>query len=245
MIKNKLGSLVAKLLTRIESRFDKDYLAHDVPLSKITSHNKWQKHLQDIGNKEGMKILEIGSREVTGKSKARKRFSRAEYIGFDYYPGKNVDVVGDVHRLASYFTEKEQFDIIYSAACFEHFAMPWVVAIEISKLLKVGGLVLIETHFSYASHERPWHFFQFSDMALKVLFSQALGFECIEAGMFNPMVGRFSAFADEYLRYKPIPALYCHSAYLGKKTKNVESFDWTNVDLKDVVGQTKYPEPNS
>ena len=44
---------------------------------------------------------------------------------------------------------EEKFDIIYSSACFEHFAMPWVVAIEIAKLLKVGGIVFVETHFSF------------------------------------------------------------------------------------------------
>ena len=102
--------------------------------------------------------------------------------------------------LSSYFNGVEKFDIIYSSACFEHFAMPWVVSTEIAKLLKVGGIVFIETHFSFSSHERPWHFFQFSDMALKVLFSEALGFECIEAGMSNPMIGRFSSLADDYLK---------------------------------------------
>jgi hypothetical protein len=61
--------------------------------------------------------------------------------------------------------------------------MPWLVATEIAKLLKVGGVLFVETHFSFSSHERPWHFFQFSDMALRVLFSPALGMECIEAGM--------------------------------------------------------------
>ncbi len=74
--------------------------------------------------------------------------------------------------------------------------MPWLVATEIAKLLNVGGHVFVETHFSYSSHERPWHFFQFTDMALKLLFNEALGFECIEAGVSNPIVGRFSTLAD-------------------------------------------------
>ena len=147
--------------------------------------------------------------------------------------------------MSSYFNKEEKFDIIYSAACFEHFAMPWLVASEIAKLLKVGGIVFIETHFSFSSHERPWHFFQFSDMALKVLFSEALGFECIEAGMSNPMVGRFSSLADKYLRFKAISGLYCHSEYLGKKVKEIEHFDWNTIDLNQVVGETKYPEPKS
>jgi hypothetical protein len=119
--------------------------------------------------------------------------------------------------------------------------MPWVVATEIAKTLKVGGFVFVETHFSYSSHGRPWHFFQFSDMGLRVLFSSALGFECIEAGVSNPLVGRFSSLADEYLRNKPVKGLYCHSEYLGKKIKEVGDFDWSNVDLEDVTNGTIYP----
>lgn len=227
----------------IESRFDKRFLSPDVPMSRLVSHGKWQKYLYEIGNKPGMRILEIGSREVTGPSNARNEFAKAEYVGFDYYPGNNVDVVGDAHKLSSYFPQEERFDIVYSSACFEHFAMPWLVAIEIHKVLKVGGIVFVETHFSYSSHERPWHFFQFSDMALRVLFCEALGFECMEAGMSNPMVGRFSSLADPYLKNKPVAGLYCHSEYLGRKIKEVKNFDWEQMDLENVVGKTKYPRP--
>ena len=240
MIKSVL-KICLKLSLLIENIFDKIYLATDVPMSSIVSHLKWQKYLYEIGNKPGMRILEIGSREVTGESSARKEFGLATYIGFDYYPGKNVDVVGDAHKLSSYFEDQEKFNIIYSSACFEHFAMPWIVAIEISKLLKIGGIVFVETHFSYSSHERPWHFFQFSDMALRTLFSSALGFECIEAGMSNPIVGRFSSLADDYLKNKRVTGLYCHSEYLGKKISNVEDFDWEKVDLINVIGETQYP----
>jgi hypothetical protein len=123
--------------------------------------------------------------------------------------------------------------------------MPWIVATEIAKLLKLGGLVFVETHFSFKSHERPWHFFQFTDMALKTLFSKALGFECIEAGVSNPIVGRFSSLADKYLKNKPVQGLYCHTEYLGKKVKDVKDFDWSRVNLIDVVGDTRYPQPKS
>ena len=227
----------------IETRYDKNFLVPDVPMSKKISHQKWQRYLYEIGNKSGMRVLELGSREVTAESNARNEFAKAEYVGFDFYPGNNVDIVGDAHKLSSYFGEQEKFDIIYSSACFEHFAMPWVVATEISKLLKVGGIVFIETHFSYSSHERPWHFFQFSDMALRVLFSEALGFECIEAGLSNPIVGRFSSLADTYLKNKPVVGLYYHSEYPGKKVKDVKNFDWKKINLTNIVGETKYPEP--
>lgn len=218
------------------------YLDPNVPLSNITSHKKWLNYLVEFGNKKGMRILEIGSREVTGESNARARFSNAEYVGFDYYPGRNVDVVGDAHKLSQYFANQE-FDVIFTSACFEHFAMPWIVAAEMNKLLKVGGLVLVETHFSFSSHERPWHFFQFSDMGLRVLFPEAMGIQCIEAGMSNPIVGRFSALADRYLRFNRVRALYCHSAFLGRKVYAVQDFSWSDLDIDQVVGDSKYPKP--
>lgn len=220
-------------------------LAKDIPMSKLVSHQNWRKYLYEIGNKPGMRVLEIGSREVTGASNDRKEFSKAEYVGFDYYPVDNVDIVGDAHQLSSYFEDREQFDIVYSSACFEHFAMPWIVATEIAQVLKEGGFVFVETHFSYSSHERPWHFFQFSDMGLKVLFSEALGFECVEAGMSNPIVGRFSSLADTCLQNQKVKSLYCHSEYLGKKVRDVKNFDWKQIVLSNVVGETKYPAPKA
>ena len=239
----KILLAVRKLPLLIETRFDKNFLADDVPVSDVVSHSKWPEYLVGLANKPGMRILEIGSREVTGTSNFRERFSQAEYIGFDYYPGRNVDVVGDAHKLSSCFEGQPKFDLIFSSSCFEHFAMPWVVATEIAKLLKVNGVVFVETHFSYSSHERPWHFFQFSDMALRALFSEALGFECLEAGMSNPIVGRFSSLADKNLKNRPVSGLYCHSEYLGRKVRDVDGFSWERCDLGEVVGTTHYPQP--
>ena len=232
-----------KLPLLFEVPFDKAFLAADVMPPRLVGHHQWKEYLVDIGNRKNKRILELGSREVTGRSTARQSFSQAEYVGFDYYPGNNVDVVGDAHRLSSYFKEDEKFDVIYSSACFEHFAMPWVVATEIAKMLKIGGVVFVETHFSFSSHERPWNFFQFSDMALKVLFSEELGFKCIDSGMSNPMVGRFSSLADEYLKNKPIKGLYCHSEFLGEKVRNCEDFTWHTVDLSCLTAGTEYPKP--
>jgi SAM-dependent methyltransferase len=237
-----IGRAIFATFARIEGVFfDRFLLSTDVPRNVETAHCMWPDYLEKIGNQPGTSILEVGSREVAGPSDARKRFCKADYVGFDFYPGRNVDVVGDAHKLSSYFPPNERFDLIYSEACFEHFAMPWVVAQEIAKMLKVNGIVFIETHFSFSSHERPWNFFQFSDMGLRVLFSPALGFECIEAGMSSPIAGRFSRFAEKYCRYQPVKGLYAHSGYLGKKIREVEEFSWQEVDLSQVVGNTVYP----
>lgn len=206
------------------------------------AHSNWIDFLEKNFNKDGMRILEIGSRNVTG-SVLRSKFSKADYVGFDYYAGENVDVVGDAHKLSSYFAGQKKFDLIFSSAVFEHLHMPWVAAMEIQKILKVGGYVFIETHFSYSSHERPWHFFQFSDMGLRALFNDSLGFDLIESGMSNPISGYFGHNADAYLRNRPITELYCHSEILCKKRCEIEGFEWGQVDIDGVVEGSRYPLP--
>jgi hypothetical protein len=229
----------------LEVPFDGYYRNREVSSPMLVGHAEWQKYLLCHFNIAGYKILEIGSREVTGKSSMRQGFDKAEYIGFDFYPGPNVDVTGDAHRLSEYFNGSELFDLIFSSATFEHLAMPWVVATEISKMLKVGGCVFVETHFSYGAHERPWNFFQFSDLALRVLFSPALGFETIDAGMSNPVVGRFARTASSYLRNRPVFGLYAHSEFLGRKVKASEDFAWEATETTDLVNATVYPAPKS
>lgn len=206
------------------------------------SHSRWQDFLSERFNHPGMRVLELGARNVTGAN-LRSKFAKAEYVGFDYYEGENVDVVGDAHRLTSYFAPNEKFDLIFSSAVFEHLCMPWVVAEEIAKLLAVGGHVFVETHFSFCSHERPWHFFQFSDMGLRALFNDALGFDLIERGMSNPISGYFGHDSDAYLRHGPVTELYCHSEILCVKAREVTDFDWRRVSADKVVDGTTYPLP--
>lgn len=206
------------------------------------AYGKWIDYLVELCDKPRMKILEVGSRNVTG-TVFRDRFHIAHYVGFDYYPGENVDVVGDVHKLSSYFDEK--FDLIFSSAVFEHLAMPWVASLEMIKLLNRGGYVFVETHYSYSSHERPWHFFQFSENALDVLFPEKFGMRCVKKGCSNLMEGRFSMEdAAECLRGRMVRGLYCHSEYLGQKFADVdgEELDWLNISLDDVRNGTEYPK---
>jgi SAM-dependent methyltransferase len=184
--------------------------------------------------------LEIGSRGPN-TTEYRQNLPGCLYVGFDYYPGENVDIVGDVHQLSGYFAENEKFDIVFSSACMEHFAMPWIAAIEIAKMLKVGGTLIIETHFAYSTHSRPWHFFHFTDKGLRCLFPEALGFECIEAGMNNPITAQFAQGADEYLRGKPIGDMFCHTGLLAIKRRDVPGFSWSDVNIADLVQGENYP----
>ena len=65
-------------------------------------HSKWVATLRVRFNRPGMRILEIGSRNVTGTN-LQDSFAAARYVGVDLYPAENVDIVGDAHRLSEYF----------------------------------------------------------------------------------------------------------------------------------------------
>src|SRR5262245_12259723 len=78
---------------------------------RVVPHDGWLDFLAEKFNKEGVRILEIGARNVTGDN-VRRRFANADYTGFDFYAGENVDVVGDVHKLSTYFAGQRRFDLI-------------------------------------------------------------------------------------------------------------------------------------
>ena len=227
----RLGALAA---VRYESRRRPQIIE-----SPQIGHSHWPDYLKANFNKPGMKILEIGSRVVTG-SNYRLLFDRAEYVGVDILPGANVDHVIDAHDLSASF-DHGSFDLVFSTAVFEHLVMPWVVAEEIAKVLKINGHVFVETHFSFSSHERPWNFFQFSDMGLKCLFNPGIGFQPIEAGMSDPIKGWYASQASPYLRYREVGELYCHSQILAKKISNTLPVSWRDISRKDLNGGTMYP----
>ena len=211
---------------------------------QFASHDNIWNWLRINASKPNLKVLEIGSRSVVSDAVWKNFISEADYTGFDVSHGKNVDVVGDIHSLSNYFPDNH-FDFIISFAVFEHLAMPWIATEEISKVLKPGGHVVIETHFSYSEHELPWHYFQFNSNALEVLFCKELGFELIDSGLDNPIIGKFSDQASLYLRGKEVNNLYCHSSIIAKKNKEISKDIKSNFSWRDayhrISSESSYP----
>ena len=115
-----------------------DHLLHSNPQTlrpKFIDHEGTWKWLGENFNRKGLKVLEIGSRAVSSDSLWRSALPEVDYTGFDIQHGRNVDVIGDAHELSTYF-EPNTFDVVMSFAVFEHLAVPWIVAEEISKVLK-------------------------------------------------------------------------------------------------------------
>jgi SAM-dependent methyltransferase len=194
-------------------------------------------------DRSGGRILELGSRQVVkgGQSK-RSLFPNCSYIGFDYYGDSNTDVVGDAHQLSKYFAEK--FDAVFSLAVLEHFAMPWVVAAEINKVLKTGGLTLHSTHFAFPVHERPWDFWRYTDQALRILFSPPLGFEVIRCAYDTPARMHPDVPRAE-LMHLPLEPVWVGISVLARKTADIDpaKFVWSASVATCLGGDSHYPAP--
>ncbi|UCG25320.1 MAG: methyltransferase domain-containing protein [Chloroflexota bacterium] len=128
------------------------------------------------------RVLELGTkRSIAERSTLHSDWvpHAAEYLGTDIEPGVDVDIVADVHRLSS-VVGVEQFDVVVSCSSFEHFKYPHRAAHEVMKVLKVGGLLFIQTHQTFPLHAYPYDYFRFSREALAGLFGDSMGFRVID-----------------------------------------------------------------
>lgn len=131
------------------------------------------------------KMLEIGSRARSGYTFRDIVPAGVDYIGLDIKAGPNVDLIGDAHRLSSYFAP-ESIDVILSIAVFEHLLMPWKVALEMNRVMKSGAFAFISTHQTFHLHEEPWDFFRFSARAWHAIFNRATGFVILDTTYGEP-----------------------------------------------------------
>jgi hypothetical protein len=163
-------------------------------IERVNSHNPevgenphalWSSFVEDV-NARGGTILELGSRARSGNTTREVFDSRTvEYTGVDITNGPNVDIVGDVHELSRFIDNK--FDFIYSVSSFEHFLMPWKVALEMNKIMKVGARAFCHSHQTWPAHDEPWDYFRFSKWAWGALFNKHTGFRVVDARWGEPV----------------------------------------------------------
>jgi SAM-dependent methyltransferase len=130
---------------------------------------------------ERPRVLELGTKRSQPDRSTRHEVwvpHAAEFIGTDIEAGVDVDVVADVHRLSD-AAGRERFDVIISCSTFEHFKYPHLAAHEILRCMRVGGVLLVQTHQSFPLHAYPYDFFRFSREALAALFGTKMGFRTI------------------------------------------------------------------
>jgi len=135
-------------------------------------------------NPDGL-LLEVGSRARSGFVR-RDLFPNMRYLGTDILPGENVDIVCDAHEMARHIPHNS-IDAVFCTSTFEHILMPWKVAIEMNKIMRIGAAGYIRTHQSIGMHDLPWDYWRFSDTAWPAIFNRATGFEIVRTYLGEPM----------------------------------------------------------
>ncbi len=165
------------------------------------------------------RLLDVGGRNRSRYDRGAE-FPNTQYTVLDILAGDNVDVVGDAHALSRHFP-RDHFDAVISFAVFEHLAMPWKVALEMNKVMKMGAAGIIFTHQTVGLHDMPWDFWRFSEYAWDSLFNKYTGFRIVDRAMDTPQF---------VLPFRYIPAKHDCERSAG--------FEWTGV-LFQKVGDTQ------
>lgn len=119
---------------------------------------KWfDKSIFDYIPKTG-KVLNVGSGNTP-------RFTiTTTNLDIEKYP--NVDIVADAHQLP--FPDN-YFDCVFCSAVLEHTARPWIVAIEMQRVLKDDGILCVQVPFLEGIHDE-FDYFRFTPRGLMSLF---------------------------------------------------------------------------
>lgn len=200
------------------------------PASKLWT--RFQKYLQQPSTR---KVLDIGGRARSGLLRASEMNDKDVTV-LDIVPDEGVNVVADAHRLSSVLPPS-YFDAVTSTAVFEHLVMPWKVAIEMNRVMKVGALAFIHTHQTIGMHDLPWDYFRFSDNAWKGIFNKHTGFEIVGTELSRPQYIVSFVWSQAYKDAEKTAGFETSIVCVRKITET--ALDWP-LDASDVT-QDKYP----
>lgn len=159
------------------------YSILDVQSSTMTCATTFLNRLATL---KSPRVIEIGTRGWNGMTPKHMQKAvleaneGAKWLGVDLLEGDGVDVVCDAHELSKKFQPGE-FDAFVCNSTLEHVRRPWVVAAEIAKVVKPGGIGLLQTHQSFPIHGYPNDYFRFSKEAIAELFGSDNGWRIVQA----------------------------------------------------------------
>ena len=107
-------------------------------------------------------IVDIGSKDLSlDNLGSLKPFipANAKYIGLDFDPGPNVDLV--MTDPYAFPLETESVDLIVTSSCFEHSEFFWLTFNEIMRVLKPSGLAYINAPSNGPVHRHPMDCYRF------------------------------------------------------------------------------------
>ncbi len=133
-------------------------------------HNQLLFLQQNLPEIEGA-VLEIGSKDHGNSQPFRDLFSNSTYVGVDLEEGKGVDKVMDFSAGVGDI-EKSSIDMVITCSMLEHTPQPWIVAQNITEVVKPNGVLYVSAPWSWIFHGYPDDYFRFSFSGIKSLFPE-------------------------------------------------------------------------
>ncbi len=138
-------------------------------------------------------ILEIGSKDYGNTSSFRAIYTGNPYTGLDMEEGKGVDVVQDL-TLGTGQLLAEHFALGVCCSVLEHVNRPWIMAENITTLIRTGGKLFMSVPWVWRYHAYPDDYFRFSFRGIISLFP---GFTWEQIHYSTSLQGEFFPITDQ------------------------------------------------
>lgn len=114
-------------------------------------------------------ILDIGSRDINGSYKPLFGCKNWTYLGVDFEPGKNVDIILPDPHFWKDSIENSIADVVISGQALEHMPHFWLVMKEIRRIMKTGALTCIIVPSKGPIHKQPVDCYRFLPDGLRAI----------------------------------------------------------------------------
>lgn len=128
---------------------------------------------------QSLSILDVGSTDIGGCYRPLFDQANWQYTGVDLTPGPNVDIVlRDAYNWREIASSSK--DLIVSGQVLEHVEYFWITALEISRVLRPGGMACLIAPSSGPEHRYPVDCWRFYPDGMRAI-AQFSRLECLEA----------------------------------------------------------------
>ncbi len=186
--------MVAEVVTLTPARDQKPFVRWlrklMVRLRCTPLHPQWlvfrqeDRNLADIGSRVTGLVLDVG---CAGQRPRRFLGNDCEYLGLDYYYtavawyDRRPQIFGDAHALP---IADAAVDSVLLLDVLEHLPRPWDGLGEIGRVLRTGGVFVLQVPFLYPIHDAPLDFQRWTAHGLQRLI-EGHGFQIEEQRSFN------------------------------------------------------------
>lgn len=166
---------------------------------------------------KGYRILDVGA----GEQQFKKFCLHLDYVSQDFakYNGKgnnkglqtenwnnkNIDIISDIVKIPE---PDKSFDAIMCTEVFEHLPEPILAIKEFSRLIKIGGYLIITAPFCSLTHHSPYHFYTGYNRYFYETHLTKYGFKILEI---TPNGNYFEYIAQELRRIPSVLKKYANS----------------------------------